>query len=916
MSRVDMPPSSSSWRHISSASSKLSSLKGLINHSVSSTNVGASISRAANAVGATNERRQTWRAWATQKIRGRNTPGNPSDEILTLFPGWAARRYAVNGEGTAASKSGELVPFEVDVFVSGYAVSRRSRDQATRSQRAFLRLAKGFAALPRIVDQQSPNESVSTGESLDQVNIPQVSDEFRALDQQFQTLGYDDSGSEIDSEIDSSPTTSHSHSFSSPTLPPSHLDTPADILQKLHYNLESRLQLFWSSTLPSRTVRLHLFASPRDSTDSSSTNDIDAFEHEPLATQDVETGVDGSFSAKFHINWDVLRQNPASLHIAFCESFQEHDLSIVAELLPPQVNSSGTTSSASTSALASPPTPPSPSLASSSLPENRPQHLHPYTPSSSNHHRHPHLHSLFTSLPALTVPSASHSFPSFPSLARFLTAAQATHTRITVPITHCPIRVISDIDDTVKNSGVTEGARTVFHNVFVKELKDGVIPGMGEWYTSMWKKGARFHYVSNGPYEYLSLLYEFFKISKLPPGSIKLKSYAGRSLFSGLLSTPAARKRAGVIDILDSLPGSKFILIGDSGEQDLELYADLAKERPDQILAIFIRDAEETLYDPIDDPTGLSFAGGNTGALTAASSPNLTPVRDEPMTPRFRKAAKRAFSDTFTSMRASVSRSPDGLLQEASGEDEFADTPKPQHPPTLTLSPQIPHTTPSSSPSTPSSLTSSSSTSSNPPTILTPASGYITAPPAPVTPLSIPNSTSTSYFASSSSAGPRMPETNSPNPSQLNKSHLQRRISLNSRSRLSKPAPPSHADTLPPTTPSTYYKPDSRLALSLPVNINKRHGSPGIGYGGMNGGTIAEGGSSGSSWSSSGSSVGGGGGGVSNARVIEGEKKRQDLQMRVMRARMQLLGTNVKLRVFRNPSECKEDVDFLLPGRA
>ena len=55
---------------------------------------------------------------------------------------------------------------------------------------------------------------------------------------------------------------------------------------------------------------------------------------------------------------------------------------------------------------------------------------------------------------------------------------------------------------------------------------------------------------------------------------MRLRSYAGRSLFSGLLSAPASRKRAGLVDILDSFPESKFFLIGDSGEQDLELYAE------------------------------------------------------------------------------------------------------------------------------------------------------------------------------------------------------------------------------------------------------------------------------------------------------------------------------------------------------
>jgi len=91
-------------------------------------------------------------------------------------------------------------------------------------------------------------------------------------------------------------------------------------------------------------------------------------------------------------------------------------------------------------------------------------------------------------------------------------------------------------------------------------------------------------------------------------GSIKLRSYTGRSLFNGLLSAPAARKRQGVIDILNSFPESQFILVGDSGEQDMELYATVAMERPQQILAIFIRDARSPLNgekpEPVEDPIG------------------------------------------------------------------------------------------------------------------------------------------------------------------------------------------------------------------------------------------------------------------------------------------------------------------------
>ena len=67
--------------------------------------------------------------------------------------------------------------------------------------------------------------------------------------------------------------------------------------------------------------------------------------------------------------------------------------------------------------------------------------------------------------------------------------------QITIPLSHTPLRVISDIDDTVKMANVLAGARAIFYTVFVQNLVDIVIPGMGDWYAKMWQRGARFHYV-------------------------------------------------------------------------------------------------------------------------------------------------------------------------------------------------------------------------------------------------------------------------------------------------------------------------------------------------------------------------------------------------------------------------------------
>lgn len=85
---------------------------------------------------------------------------------------------------------------------------------------------------------------------------------------------------------------------------------------------------------------------------------------------------------------------------------------------------------------------------------------------------------------------------------------------------------------------------------------------------------------------------------------MKLRSYTGRSIFSGLLSAPVARKRAALTETFDAFPHSRFMLIGDTGEQDMEIYAEMAAQRPEQVLAIFVRQADSENEIELEDPTG------------------------------------------------------------------------------------------------------------------------------------------------------------------------------------------------------------------------------------------------------------------------------------------------------------------------
>ncbi|KAF8210675.1 hypothetical protein K438DRAFT_1810137 [Mycena galopus ATCC 62051] len=518
------------------SSSRLSAVKGYISQRDFKSDL-KSLQRGVTADGT----KQTWKEWAGQKISAVNTirgPGNSQNsERIALFPGWAARRYRQDNLGRPQEA------FDIDLFVSGFASSHRPAELASRSQRAFLKLAKGFAALPKLDgSSEEPEMTRSTEDLLAAVHLPprptEITEDFEveALERQFQRINSAASESSIDdadSDLESPIVTSSSSSRS----------IPSDI-RRLHRNLETRIQPFWSSVISSRTVRLTLFASPLKGNDTNPRHNTmeeqDALEHGPIASRDVSTTIDGSFQARIRVTWEELCHHPGALQIAFGDPSFEHELLVTAALFP------------------------APSSASTSAPQR---------------------------LPANPIETKT----------------------LHITLTNCPVRVISDIDDTVKLANVLSGARTVFRNVFVREYKEIVIPGMGEWYTEMWRRRVRFHYVSNGPFELLPVLADFFPIAQLPPGSIKLRSYAGRSLFSGLLSAPAARKRAGVQEILHAFPESRFFLIGDSGEQDLELYAELANERPDQVLAVFIRDVDEA-GEQLEDPTGWNAVGASSGA--------------------------------------------------------------------------------------------------------------------------------------------------------------------------------------------------------------------------------------------------------------------------------------------------------------
>jgi phosphatidate phosphatase APP1 len=168
------------------------------------------------------------------------------------------------------------------------------------------------------------------------------------------------------------------------------------------------------------------------------------------------------------------------------------------------------------------------------------------------------------------------------------------------------VSLISDIDDTIKHSAITSGAREIFRNAFIRDLGDLTIEGVRQWYCKLSDMGVQMHYVSNSPWQLYPVITGFFKAAGLPLGSFHLKQYSG--MLQGIFEPVAERKKATLDRLFRDFPERKFVLVGDSGEADLEVYTDVVLEYPGRVVAVFIRDVtskpDKGFFDPSTGPFG------------------------------------------------------------------------------------------------------------------------------------------------------------------------------------------------------------------------------------------------------------------------------------------------------------------------
>ena len=183
--------------------------------------------------------------------------------------------------------------------------------------------------------------------------------------------------------------------------------------------------------------------------------------------------------------------------------------------------------------------------------------------------------------------------PTVPSLV--LPASIATHgggrRAMTLEMNLLPdqgLCVISDIDDTIKISDVRKKHEVVM-NTFCRPFQP--VPGMADVYRRWAGDGAQFHYVSASPWQLYLPLSEFTRSNGFPAGTFHMKSFRLKDTdFFSLFKSPERYKPPVIEELFRLFPKRRYVLVGDSGEKDPEIYGALARKHPQQVRKIFIRD--------------------------------------------------------------------------------------------------------------------------------------------------------------------------------------------------------------------------------------------------------------------------------------------------------------------------------------
>jgi phosphatidate phosphatase APP1 len=166
---------------------------------------------------------------------------------------------------------------------------------------------------------------------------------------------------------------------------------------------------------------------------------------------------------------------------------------------------------------------------------------------------------------------------------------------VVIPSGAAEFGIISDIDDTIVQTGATSlitMIRTLVRNAAARMPFEGVA-GL---YRALDRDRNPIFYVSSSPWNLYVLLEDFMDHNGIPPGPMFLQDW-GIDESTLIIASHTEHKLEQIQLLVDYYPALRFVLIGDSGQHDPEIYLKVIQAHPRRVLAAFIRDVAADVRD-------------------------------------------------------------------------------------------------------------------------------------------------------------------------------------------------------------------------------------------------------------------------------------------------------------------------------
>lgn len=172
---------------------------------------------------------------------------------------------------------------------------------------------------------------------------------------------------------------------------------------------------------------------------------------------------------------------------------------------------------------------------------------------------------------------------------------------VLVPDPAAEFAIVSDLDDTVLSTHATSRLGMTYRVLFRDAHSRTPFPGVAAFYRALCGgPDARGHnplfYLSRSPWNLYDMFERFLAVNDIPRGPVFLRD-------ASVLEAPSRALGAGqgkterLAGLLTLYPELRFVLVGDSGQQDPEVYRDTVRAFPGRVRAVYIRDVTSKKRD-------------------------------------------------------------------------------------------------------------------------------------------------------------------------------------------------------------------------------------------------------------------------------------------------------------------------------